>query len=151
MSTTVKSIDDWTPLVGTHLGFSDYYTITQEQVNLFAESTGDHQWIHIDPVRAAAGPFGHTIAHGYLTLALIPVLLSEVVRVDGVSMGVNYGTNRVRFTNPVVVGSQIRAGATLASLEPIANGVQVTLDVVVEVRDAPKPSCVAQVVYRYYH
>ncbi len=150
MTTHVQSIDDLTPLIGTHLGYSDYRTVTQEEVNLFADATGDHQWIHSDPERAKAGPFGQTIAHGYLTLSLIPVLLGDVMKVDGVSMGVNYGTNKVRFTSPVPVGSQIRAGATLASVEAIPGGAQVALDVVVEVKDAPKPSCVAQVVYRYY-
>jgi acyl dehydratase len=140
MTTHVQSIDDLTPLIGTHLGYSDYRTVTQQEVNLFADATGDHQWIHSDPERAKAGPFGQTIAHGYLTLSLIPVLLG----------GVNYGTNKVRFTSPVPVGSQIRAGATLASVEAIPGGAQVALDVVVEVKDAPKPSCVAQVVYRYY-
>jgi len=150
MVTHVKSMDELTTLVGTHLGYSEYVTVTQEQVNLFAEATGDHQWIHVDPERAAAGPFGHTIAHGYLTLALIPVLLGGVMQVDGVAMGVNYGTNKVRFTSPVPVGSEVRAGATLASVEEVSGGVQVALDVIVEVKDAPKPSCVAQVVFRYY-
>ncbi|HUY17482.1 MAG TPA: MaoC family dehydratase [Acidimicrobiales bacterium] len=150
MVTHVKSIDELTALVGTHLGYSEYVTVTQEQVNLFAEATGDHQWIHVDVERAVAGPFGHTIAHGYLTLSLIPVLLGGVMKVDGVAMGVNYGTNKVRFTSPVPVGAAIRAGATLASVEEVSGGVQVALDVIVEVKDAPKPSCVAQVVFRYY-
>jgi acyl dehydratase len=150
MVTHVKSIDDLHALVGSHLGYSNYQTVTQEQVNLFAEATGDHQWIHVDPERAKAGPFGHTIAHGYLTLSLIPVLLGGVMKVDGVSMGVNYGTNKVRFTSPVPVGSEVRAGATLASVDEVSGGVQVALDVTVEVKDAPKPSCVAQVVFRYY-
>jgi acyl dehydratase len=150
MTTHVNSIEDLTALVGTHLGYSDYQTVTQEQVDLFADATGDHQWIHVDPVRAAAGPFGHTIAHGYLTLSMIPVLLSGVLHVDGVAMGVNYGSNKVRFTAPVRVGSDVRAGATLFSIDEVNGGVQVVLDVVVEVRDAPKPSCVAQVVFRYY-
>ena len=150
MTTHVKSIADLTPLIGTHLGYSEYHTVTQEQVNLFADATGDHQWIHVDPERAKTGPFGQTIAHGYLTLSLIPVLLGSVMKVEGVAMGVNYGTNKVRFTSPVPVGSQIRAGATLASVEPVAGGVQVALDVIVEVKDAAKPSCVAQVVFRYY-
>jgi acyl dehydratase len=150
MVTHVKSIEDLHALVGSHLGYSNYQTVTQEQVNLFAEATGDHQWIHVDPERAKAGPFGHTIAHGYLTLSLIPVLLGGVMKVDGVSMGVNYGTNKVRFTSPVPVGSEIRAGATLASVDEVSGGVQVALDVTVEVKDAPKPSCVAQVVFRYY-
>jgi acyl dehydratase len=151
MTTRVASTDDLAAMVGTHLGYSDYHRVTQEQINLFADATGDHQWIHVDPARAAAGPFGTTIAHGYLTLSLLPVLLGGLLHVEGVRMGVNYGTNKVRFPAPVPVDSEIRAGATLAAVEEIAGGVQVALDVVVEVRDAPKPSCVAQVVYRYYH
>ncbi len=151
MTTHVNNISELSALVGTHLGYSEFRTITQEQVNLFAEATGDHQWIHVDAERAAKGPFGHTIAHGYLTLALIPVLLGGVMKVDGVAMGVNYGTNKVRFTSPVPVGADVRAGATLASVEDVNGGVQVALDVTVEVRDATKPSCVAQVVFRYYH
>ena len=150
MTTHVKNIDELTALVGSHLGYSDYRTVTQAEVNLFADATGDHQWIHVDPVRAATGPFGQTIAHGYFTLSLIPVLLGGVMKVDGVTMGVNYGTNKVRFPSPVPVGSEIRAGATVASVEKITGGVQVALDVIVEVKDAVKPSCVAQVVFRYY-
>jgi acyl dehydratase len=150
MTTHVNTIEELSALVGTHLGYGDYRPVTQEQVNLFADATGDHQWIHVDPERAKAGPFGGPIAHGYLTLSLIPVLLGGILKVDGVTMGVNYGTNKVRFTSPVPVGAEIRAGATLASVEEVAGGVQVALDVVVEVKDAPKPSCVAQVVFRYY-
>jgi acyl dehydratase len=150
MSTNVNSIEELSALVGTHLGYSDYRTVTQEQVNLFADATGDHQWIHVDPERAASGPFGHTIAHGYLTLSLIPVLLGGLLKVEGVTMGVNYGTNKVRFTSPVPVGSEIRAGATLASVEEVANGVQIAMDVIVEVKGASKPSCVAQVISRLY-
>jgi acyl dehydratase len=150
MTIHVKNTEELSALVGSHLGYSDYRTVTQEEVNLFADATGDHQWIHVDPARAAAGPFGRTIAHGYMTLSLLPVLLGGLMKVDGVTMGVNYGTNRVRFPAPVPVGSQIRAGATLASVEEVTGGVQVVLDVVVEVRDAAKPSCVAQIVSRYY-
>ncbi|MHB8378962.1 MAG: MaoC family dehydratase [Acidimicrobiales bacterium] len=150
MVTHVKNLDELAALVGTHLGYSEYVTVTQEQVNLFADATGDHQWIHVDLERAATGPFGHTIAHGYLTLSLIPVLLGDVMKVDGVAMGVNYGANKVRFTSPVPVGAKLRAGATLAYVEEVSGGVQVALDVIVEVKDAPKPSCVAQVVFRYY-
>ena len=150
MTIHVSSFEELMPLIGTHLGYSQYRTVTQEQVNLFADSTGDHQWIHVDPERAAAGPFGHTIAHGYFTLSLIPVLLSGMMKIDGVTMGINYGTNKVRFPSPVPVGAEIRAGATLAAVEAVAGGVQVALDVVVEVKDAPKPSCVAQVVTRLY-
>jgi acyl dehydratase len=150
MTIHVKNTEELSALVGSHLGYSDYRTVTQEEVNLFADATDDHQWIHVDPARAAAGPFGRTIAHGYMTLSLLPVLLGGLMKVDGVTMGVNYGTNRVRFPAPVPVGSQIRAGATLASVEEVTGGVQVVLDVVVEVRDAAKPSCVAQIVSRYY-
>lgn len=150
MTTHVHSIEELTALVGTHVGYGEYHTVTQEQVNLFADATNDHQWIHVDPVRAAAGPFGHTIAHGYLTLSLIPTLLNGVMKVDNVVMGINYGTNKVRFPSPVPVGSVIRAGATLTSVEPVAGGVQVALEVVVEIKDAPKPSCVAEILTRYY-
>jgi acyl dehydratase len=150
VTTHVKSTEGLKTLVGSHLGYSDYRTVTQEQVNLFADATGDHQWIHVEPERAKTGPFGCTIAHGYLTLSLIPVLLGDVIHVENVKMGVNYGTNKVRFTNPVPVGAEVRAGATLASVEDVTGGVQVTLDVTVEVKDAAKPSCVAQVVFRYY-
>ena len=143
MTTHVKSIAELTPLIGTHLGYSDYRTITQEEVNLFADATGDHQWIHVDPERAKAGPFGGPIAHGYLTLSLIPVLLGGVMKVDGVAMGVNYGTNKVRFTSPVFERFNIEALTTTES--PLDDP-----RVVVEVKDAPKPSCVAQVVFRYY-
>jgi acyl dehydratase len=147
---TLAKIDDLQALVGQHLGSSDWQEITQEQVNLFAEATGDHQWIHVDPERAKSGPFGGPIAHGYLTLSLIPGLMGQVFLVEGVSMGVNYGANKVRFPSPVPVGGSIRMGATLAGVEEVGGGVQVTLDVVFEVQDASKPSCAAQVVYRYY-
>jgi len=151
MTTTVGSIDELHALSGRHLGWSEWHVMEQEQVNLFADATGDHQWIHVDPVRAATGPFGHTIAHGYYTLSMVSKLLSGLMHVEGVTMGLNYGTNKVLFPSPVPVGSEIRAGATLAGVEQVPGGVQIAMDVVVEVRDAPKPSCVAQVVYRYYH
>jgi acyl dehydratase len=149
MATTVH-INDFASLVGTHLGYSDPYTVTQEQVNLFADATGDHQWIHVDPERAKTGPFGGPIAHGYLTLSLVPTLLGSVLHVEGTTMGVNYGTNKVRFSAPVHVGSTIRAGATVAEVTEVGGGVQVCLDVVVDSEGAAKPNCVAQVVYRYY-
>src|SRR5665213_4175623 len=107
MTTHVSSIEELTALVGTHLGYSDYRTVTQEEVNLFADATGDHQWIHVDPVRAAEGPFGGTIAHGYMTLSLLPVLFSGLMKVDGVTLVVQYVTNKVRFPAPVPVGSEI--------------------------------------------
>ena len=150
MTTQVNSIDELQALIGTHVGYGEYLTVTQEAVNQFADATGDHQWIHIDPVRAASGPFGGTIAHGYMTLSLIPVLLDGVMQVAGVKMGVNYGSNKVRFTSPVLIGSQVRAGSTLVAAEEIPGGVQVTMDVVIEIKDAPKPACFAQVVTRYY-
>ena len=147
---TVLDLADLRRHLGEHLGYSSYHEITQAQVDLFADATGDHQWIHQDVARAAGGPFGGTIAHGYLTLSLLPVLLAEIWQVTGVRMGVNYGANRVRFPSPVPVGSSLRAGATLVGLEDIDGGAQIVLDVVVQVRDAPKPSLVAQVLYRYY-
>jgi acyl dehydratase len=148
--TTVIDIADLPSKVGQHLGYSGWQTTTQEQVNQFAEATGDHQWIHVDPERAKAGPFGGPIAHGYLTLSLIPALLAQVLVVQGITMGVNYGANKVRFPAPVPVGSELRLGATLASVEDVGDGVQATLDAVLEVKDAPKPSCAAQVVFRFY-
>jgi acyl dehydratase len=150
MTTTVQGIDGLKELVGQHLGHSDYVEITQEQVNLFADATGDHQWIHVDPERAKQGPFGGPIAHGYLTLSLAPALLPQILQVIGISMGVNYGCEKVRFPSPVPVGSMLRAGAQLVSVDDVAGGAQVTMDVTFEVEGAPKPSCVAQVVYRYY-
>ncbi len=148
--TTVIDIAELASKVGEHLGYSRWQTITQEQVNLFADATGDHQWIHVDPERAKSGPFGGPIAHGYLTLSLIPVLLGQVLVVEGISMAVNYGANKVRLPAPVPVGSELRLGVTLASVEEVHGGVQVTLDALFEVKDAAKPSCVAQVVYRFY-
>ena len=150
MATTIDGIDGLKACVGQHLGYSDYVEITQEQVNLFAEATGDHQWIHVDVDRATAGPFGGPIAHGYLTLSLGPVLLPQIMRVNGVAMGVNYGTNKVRFPSPVPVGSRLRLGATLTGVEDVAGGAQLTIALVFEVEGAPKPACVAEVVYRYY-
>ena len=150
MTTTVSTIGELTTLTGQHLGFSDWHVIDQAQIDLFADATGDHQWIHVDPQRAAAGPFGTTIAHGYLTLSIIPSMLPEVVRVEGFKFGVNYGCNKVRFPSPVKVGSKLRIGVAVASVENVGpDAAQVVLDVTVEAEGADKPSCVAQVVYRY--
>lgn len=135
---------------GTHLGHSNWWEITQERIDAFAEATGDHQWIHVDPERAARGPFGTTIAHGYLTLSLAVPLVSEVVAVEGVAMGINYGTNKVRFPAPVPVGSRIRAGVEVVATEAVTGGGQLTLAVVFEIEGEPKPACAAEVVYRYY-
>ncbi|MGP8060644.1 MAG: MaoC family dehydratase [Acidimicrobiales bacterium] len=150
MTTTVQGVDGFHDLVGTHLGYSDWEHIDQERVNLFADATADHQWIHVDPERAKGGPFGGAIAHGYLTLSLAPVLLNRVLSVEGMTFGVNYGCNKVRFPSPVPVGSDLRLGASVAAVDDTEGGVQVTFDLTLEVRDAAKPSCVAQVVYRYY-
>lgn len=150
MTRTIDGIDELKTLVGHHLGYSSYVEITQERVNTFADATGDHQWIHVDPERAKDGPFGGPIAHGYLTLALGPLLAPEVYIVSGVSMGLNYGTGKVRFPSPVPVGSRLRLGVTLMSVDDSAGGAQVTQQFVFEVEGAPKPSCVAEVIFRYY-
>jgi acyl dehydratase len=150
MTTTVHGIEGFHKLVGEHIGWSDWHAVDQERVNLFADATDDHQWIHVDPQRAKDGPFGGAIAHGYLTLSLAPVLLQEVWKVEGMSMGINYGCNKVRFPSPVKVGSRLRLGASVASVEDTPGGVQVTLDLTLETEGSDKPSCVAQVVYRYF-
>lgn len=150
MATVINGIDGLKSSVGTHLGYSNYLTITQERVNQFAEATGDHQWIHVDVERAKAGPFGAPIAHGYLTLSLGPVLLPEIFTVGGISMGVNYGANKIRFMSPVQVGSKLRAGAKLVNVEDVTGGAQVTMEVTFEVEGAAKPSCVAEIIFRYY-
>jgi acyl dehydratase len=146
----INGIDELKALVGEHLGYSEYVEITQERINTFADATGDHQWIHVDVERAKAGPFGGPIAHGYLTLSLGPMLAPQIFGVSGISMGVNYGANKIRFPSPVPVDSKLRLGATLLGVEDIAGGAQVTMEFTFEVEGAPKPSCVAEVVYRYY-
>ncbi|MFF6871594.1 MaoC/PaaZ C-terminal domain-containing protein [Streptomyces sp. NPDC012450] len=136
--------------VGEQLGHSDWLEVDQKRIDLFAEATGDHQWIHVDPERAAAGPFGTTIAHGYLTLSLLPVFVPQVLAVEGVRMGINYGTEKVRFPAPVPVGSRLRATAVLAKVEEVSGGVQVTAVVTVQREGSEKPVCVAESVSRYY-
>jgi acyl dehydratase len=144
-------IDGLREVEGTHLGYSDWLEVTQARIDQFAEATGDHQWIHVDVDRAAAeSPFGGTIAHGYLTLSLIPALLPQVVEMTGFSMGVNYGCNRVRFMSPVPAGARIRLGVELKSVEEITGGVQVTHQITFEVEHTDKPACVADVVFRSY-
>ncbi|MER7544299.1 MaoC family dehydratase [Spirillospora sp. NPDC127506] len=142
---TFSGVDDYEKAVGTHLGHSDWHTITQEQVDLFADATGDRQWIHVDRERAAAGPFGGTIAHGYLTLSLIPMLVSRIYRVEGLRMGVNYGANKVRFPAPVPVGSRVRAGAELLSLDRGPSGARAAVRVTIEREGGDKPVCVAEI------
>jgi acyl dehydratase len=144
------TIDQLVASVGTLLGFSQWMDISQERINDFAKATDDHQWIHVDPERATKGPFGQTIAHGYLTLSLAVPLISQVLSVEGVRMGINYGANKVRFPAPVLVGSRLRVGATLAGVEEVTGGVQVVIDAIFEIEGQEKPACVAQVLYRYY-
>ncbi|MFD9125551.1 MaoC family dehydratase [Kitasatospora sp. NPDC059571] len=141
---------DLAAAVGTEIGHSDWLTVDQQRIDLFAESTGDDQWIHTDPERAAAGPFGATIAHGFLTLSLLPVLSGQVYRVDGVRMAVNYGLNKVRFVSPVRVGSRVRAGVALTAAEEVAGGWQLTSRVTIEIDGADRPACVAEAVARLY-
>jgi acyl dehydratase len=149
--TTVDGIEGVQGLVGQHLGHSEWVTVTQEQVNLFAEATGDAQWIHVDVERAAReSPFGGPVAHGFLTLSLLPMLMPQILEITGFRMGVNYGTEKVRFPAPVPVGSRVRAGATLESATPFDGGVQMVLTVTVEVEGGSKPAMVATSVSRRY-
>ncbi len=150
MTTRIDGIAGLQQRVGDHLGYSEWHQVTQEQVNLFADATGDHQWIHVDIERAKAGPFGGPIAHGYLTLSLSPALLSEILEVSGISMAVNYGLNKLRFPAPVPVGSKVRAGANLDRVEDVAGGVQVTITLTFEIEGGTKPVCVAEILFRYY-
>ena len=146
-----SSPDELREAIGVELGPTDWLEVDQKRIDLFAEATGDHQWIHVDPERAAQGPFGTTIAHGYLTLSLLPSLTPQLLRVDGVRMGVNYGVNKVRFPAPLPSGSRVRAtGALVAVEEARDGGVQLTLRVTVEREGGEKPVCVAESVSRYY-
>ena len=151
MATVFAAPDDLLGAVGQHLGHSDWITVEQTHIDTFAEATDDHQWIHVDPAAAAAGPFGATIAHGYLTLALTNRLLPQMVRVEGISMGINYGVNRVRFPQPVLVGSRLRAAATLTSADelPGGAGVQTVMTITVEIEGQAKPACVVESVSRF--
>ncbi|MDQ3735586.1 MAG: MaoC family dehydratase [Actinomycetota bacterium] len=150
MTTTIASPDALLDMVGADLGTSDWVEIPQADVNAFAKATKDEQWIHVDPERAAAGPFGHTIVHGYMTLAMLVPLLHNAFDVQGVAMGINYGLNKVRFPAPTPVGSRIRAHAQLVSAERVAGGVQAVVDTTVEAEGVDKPVCVAQSIVRYY-
>ncbi|BCL31713.1 MaoC family dehydratase [Streptomyces aurantiacus] len=144
------SADELKAAVGEQLGHSDWLEVDQKRIDLFAEATGDRQWIHVDPARAAAGPFGTTIAHGYLTLSLLPLFGPQLIAVEGVKMGVNYGTNKVRFPAPVPVGSRLRATAKITGVDEVAGGVQVSVGFTVEREGGDKPVCVAESVSRYY-
>jgi acyl dehydratase len=136
--------------VGEHLATSPWLTIDQRRIDLFAEATGDHQWIHVDPVRAAAGPFGTTIAHGFLTLSLLPELAEKALHIDDVKMGVNYGLNRVRFTAPVPSGSRLRGRIVLKAYEAIQGGAQLTMEITIEREGSDKPVCIAEAVSRRF-
>jgi acyl dehydratase len=136
--------------VGEHLGHSEWISVEQSRIDQFAEATGDHQWIHVDPARAASGPFGACIAHGYLTLALVNLFLPQIVEVRGISMGVNYGCERVRFPNVVRAGSRVRGNAQLVAAEEVKGGVQATIRVSVEIEGEERPGCVVDTISRYY-
>jgi acyl dehydratase len=135
-------IADLEKAVGTHLGHSEWHTIDQDQIDAFAAATGDHQWIHVDPAMAVEGPFGSTVAHGFLTLSLVPMLTWQVYKVEGVKMAVNYGADKLRFPAPVPVGSRVRAAVELTSVTPNKLGYQVATRVTIELDDSDKPACV---------
>lgn len=136
-------------LVGAQLGPGPWRTVAQEAIDAFADATGDRQWIHVDPARAASGPFGRTVAHGYLTLSLAPQLLDELLVVEDAGLVLNYGLNRVRFPAPVPAGARVRAVAEVVSAEDVPGGTQAVVAITVEVDGTAKPACVAEVVYRY--
>ena len=144
------SVEDIKSAVGTHIATSDWLTIDQKQIDTFAEATGDHQWIHVDPEKAKDGPFGTTIAHGFLTLSLNPVLCQTAYRVDNVKMGVNYGLNKLRFTSPVPVGSRVRGSYELVEVTDVAGGIQLTVKATIELEGSERPAAVAETLVRYY-
>ena len=147
----ITGVDGLKAAVGEHLGYSEYFDVSQERVNQFAEATGDHQWIHVDPEKAKAGPFGTPIAHGFLTLSMVPLFFHTAFSISDVRMGVNYGLNRVRFTSPVPVNSRLRGNFVLKSCEEIDNqGLQLTWRVHVEREGSDKVVCIAETVTRLY-
>ena len=149
MTRVFESLDALKAVTGEVIGTSDWLTVTQERIDTFADATGDHQWIHVDPERAAKGPFGGTIAHGYLTLSLLPTLAAEIYTVENLAFGMNYGADKVRFPAPVPVDSRLRATATLTSTKEIAIGTQLAFTYVIEREGADKPVCIAEVLYVY--
>jgi acyl dehydratase len=147
----VQGIAGLLELAGTTLGPTEWHEVTQDQVNTFADATGDHQWIHVDPERAATGPFGGTIAHGYLTLSLIIPLWTDLLEIENLGMGVNYGLNKVRFPSPVPVGGKVRLTAHIAAADALdENSAQLTVDFTMELEGSEKPAVAAQALYRYY-
>ena len=148
---TFGTVEEIESAAGQEIGVSEWIQINQSRVNQFADATGDHQWIHVDPERAKKeSPFGGPIAHGYLTLSLIPSLMPQIIEITGFRMGVNYGTEKVRFPSPVPVGSRVRAGATLEAATPFDGGITMNLGVTMEIESGTKPAMVATVVYRRY-
>lgn len=146
-----SDIEEFRAAKGSRIGVSDWYTVEQAHIDKFAESTGDHQWIHVDPARAAEGPFGSTIAHSFLTLSLLPMLSNQVYRIENVKMGINYGMNRVRFTSPVPVGSRVRVILDLDDVEDVkGSAVQITTKVTMEIEGAERPALVAEWLLRRY-
>ncbi|NRB37213.1 MAG: MaoC family dehydratase [Pseudomonadales bacterium] len=150
MTTVFKTPEKLLTKVGERLGETPWMTIDQDRINLFADATGDHQWIHVDPVKAKDGPFGGCIAHGYLTLSLVNFFLPQIIDVQGISMGVNVGLDRVRFPSVVAVGSKIRAFGELVSAEEMKGGIQSVVRVTVEIEGQDKPACVADTISRYF-
>jgi acyl dehydratase len=147
---TFKTIDELESLVGQQIATSDWLVVTQERIRLFAEATNDHQWIHLDAERARAGPFGTTIAHGFLTLSLLPEMSASAFEVRGTRMGVNYGLNKVRFPAPVPSGSRLRGHFKLLKYEPLEGGAQITMEVTMEREGSAKPVCVAESLSRRF-
>ena len=150
-SKTIVTFEELLTMEGHDLGLPDYRTVTQDQINLFADATDDHQWLHTDVERATAGPFGAPIAHGYLTLSLAVPFWTELLDVEGVTSKVNYGLEKVRFISPVTVGSRLRMGAVLASITEIKGGVQIGVDQTIEIEGGAKPAAIAHGVYRFYN
>ncbi len=150
MPTIFKSPADLESGVGKHLGYSEWIQIDQDRINMFADATGDHQWIHVDPEKAKDGPFGKTIAHGYLTLSLVNLFLPQIMEVQSVSMGVNYGCGKIRFPAPVPVGSRVRGGGELTLVEEVKGGYQATVVITVEVEGGKKPACVVETLSRFF-
>lgn len=146
---TLNGIDELRAAANTRIGYSSWHTLTQKRIDAFADATGDHQWIHVEPSRAADGPFGATIAHGHLLTSMIPMLVWEVYTVDGVRMGINYGSNKIRFPSPVPVGSRIRAAVEIKGVDSVPSGVQVVAAVTIERENADKPVCIAEIVSIY--
>ena len=144
-----ENLDQIRDAVGEPLGVTDWLVVTQERIDQFADATGDHQWIHVDPERAKDGPFGATIAHGYLTLSLASLFLPQLIRVEGISMGINYGCNKVRFPNPVRVNSQIRGAGEIVEVSDTPGGFQMVARVTIEIEGQDKAGCVADTVSRY--